>query len=684
MSIETHYSVADLVSTANSQLENVDCVSMDIFDTLFIRRVHNPDQIKWPVAKFIADVARQQGIQIDTAQCLDIRNQLEQEQRDRNGKTFPDHEARYDDFMQACLKEIFEERVPEDFFEEVAALEMRMESSVIVVRQELAAWLESLKQQQKRVLLISDIYLTSNYLQLLVDDNGLTNYVEGIISSADNFHAKASGATWPLIKERYGIDPERWIHVGDNLISDGSRPSEFGLRSYILKDLQEKHRHSVVKGLYNKTRHNALLRGRYIQQLMMPLEDENEQVPELYLDGYNFLGFVLGYYCLSILEHCRKNHINRIFFCSREGWTIQKVWDSMMPFIAPEGNYPESSYLYVSRIALAKASCARNGLSHLSAKTALLPASSRDFRDICRVFSLDFEPLMEHLERHDLSASELINPSHGDTTPASRRKFSELLGDAYFQDEVKRQARPAQLKLESYLNQEGFFDHPDVGLIDIGWLGTIQHYLVDAISHRLHKPRVHGLLLGATRVMPYRDNHESRVHGMLFDQGRFNFSESLITTIKDIFEESCRAPHPSVIGYERKYMEVEPVFRDVNDEVALQEAEQSKQFQPLRQGIFDAAPRFAAAMAISGYQSQQLRPWLHMLLTSRIAFPTSTEIARLRHESHQDDFAGSHVVPKAILKETRNLWDSSSRQFKWNPFIRFYYYCRHALRMLRN
>lgn len=684
MQAETHFELSSLIESVNSSLDDYDTVSLDLFDTLFIRRIHEPDEIKRPVAIFISNVARQYGIDISFSRTWQIRNEIEQQHRNRNGKHFPDFEARYEDFMKEVLSDIFEKQVPTGFLEEVIAYELRIETSMLVVREEFARWLKYLKEQKKRVLIISDIYHSSSFLELLIREKGLDPYIHSVISSADSFNAKASGSAWPLVRDRFNLDINRWVHIGDNPISDSAKPEEFGIKAHLLRDLGEKHRKSIVRHLHAKSSRNELLKGRYVQQLMLPLEAENVDVSPLYTDGYNFMGPLLGYFCLSVLDYCRTNKIDRVYFCSREGWTLLRCWDEMMPILAPDGNYPEASYLYVSRIALAKASCSKHGLSNLSAGVALLPANSRDFRDICRVFSLDIEPILPFLEMHDLSAHDPIGHSSPGVTIENRHKFQELLLDSGFQNEVKRQARPAQLKLESYLNQEGFFEHPDVALIDIGWLGTIQHYLVDAISHRLHKPRIHGMLLGASKLMPYRDNHESRVHGVLYDRLRFSFPESLVTTIKDVFEETCRAPHPSVIDYERKYSSVEPIFRNTDDEVAFAEEEQDRHYAPLRQGIFDSAARFAVAMAVTGYRTQHLKPWLNLLLTARIAFPKTAEVSRIKHQVHQDDFAGNHIIPKKILRATRNLWDVSLRQLRFNPFLRLYYYLLHALRLLRS
>lgn len=684
MAFETYFRLDDLIAGANRLLDDVDCVSMDIFDTLFIRRIHDPDEVKRPVARFIADVAGQQGIRVTADAVWEWRNEIERAHRDRNGARFPDYEAHYEQFMDELLDRVFRGRVPDGFLDEVGAFELRIESAMIVVRDGIGRWLKDLKGRGKRVILISDIYLPSGHLKQLVADKSLDPYVDDVVSSADSFNAKASGSAWPLLRDRFELDPERWIHIGDNPISDGVKPDEFGIRALVLRDLDEKHRLGIARHLYACARNNPLLRGRYIQQLMLPLEGENREVPALYTDGYNFLGPVLGFFCLSVLDYCRKYGIRRLYFCSREGWTLMRVFEELLPFVAPEGDFPESAYLYVSRIAVAGAACARNGLTELAASAALLPGNNRDFRDVCRVFGLDIQPLLPFLERHDLGAHDPIGPATPGVTPALRRKFKELLVDEEFQTEIKRQTRPAQIKLESYLNQEGFFDYTDVGFVDIGWLGTIQHFLVEAIGHRLHKPRVHGMLLGATRLMPYRDDHESRLTGVLFDRLRFSFPESLVETVKDLFEETCRAPHPSVVGYRRGEEGMEPVLRDADDADAAAEEAQNEYYAPLREGVFDAAARFGAAMAVTGYGVHHLKPWINFLLTARIAFPRTAEVERMRHRSHQDDFAGGHKIPRKIVRANRNLWDLSLGRLRFDPFARIYYYFLHAMRLLRS
>ncbi len=686
MSVDTFFRLEELIERGNTLLDTVDVVSIDIFDTLFIRRIYDPDLIKYPVCEFIVEKAGERNVPASRRTVWRARWEIEREHRRRHGKTYPDHEARYPEYMQEALHRIFGERLPDGFLETVTNYELGLENAVLVARSALVEWIKQLHKNGKRILLVSDIYLPSGHLKRLVEDKGLAPYIHGVVSSADSFQAKASGAAFPLIEKTYDIDKDRWLHIGDNPISDGLRPHEFGIRALLINDISERQRKGIARSIHISANKKTFWKGRNVQQLMLPLEAENVPRHPLYVEGYNFFGVVLGYFIQNIAEHCRGQKIKRIYFCSREGWTFKKYWEAAAPYFFPHGDAPEARYLYVSRMALAPAACANEGLESIDTNVAMLPASSRDFRDMCRVFSLDIERLRPALERVGLNDDDPIGQLTPGATPELRKRFAHLLDDQEFQNEVKRQSRPAQKALECYLESEDFFNQDEVALVDIGWLGTIQHYLYKAISHRPDKPKIYGFLFGATRVIPYRantSNFEQNITGILFDNRHMDVAQSLIRNTKDVFEEIFRAPHPTLTAYALKGDGFELKFRDKNDDIARAEQMQSDYYEPLREGIFDSAPRYAAAVKTLLYSAGELKPWINFLLVSKLAYPRTSEVQQIRHESHQDDFAGTHNVAKKFIKENRTLWSHSITALRFNPFLRTHYFLRDAFDLLR-
>jgi FMN phosphatase YigB (HAD superfamily) len=666
------YSLEKLIQAGDKIAADCTAVSFDLFDTLFVRRVHDPDMLKLPVARFVAATARARGLNWSAAKVQKLRDQFEGEQRRETGRQFADHEACYPDYMGKMLAEIFGEAERDQLLAKVTEFELSVESSMLVPRQLLIDWLRNLHGQGKKILVASDIYLPAAHLEQLVERGGFADCVDGVVSSADTFLAKASGKGFSLLQERFALECRHWLHVGDNPISDGLRPAEFGLRALILRDGREKMRKSIVRRYWNYGRGRRFFRGRAVQQAMLPMEKENIPRPPLYVEGYNFFAPIIGAFLLHLAEQTSRLNIPHIYFLSREGWMFQKYWQAMRPHLPEADLLPSDSYLYVSRMALAGAACAYQGLTSDNATIAFLPPGNRDFRDICRIFKLDGQALLPHLDRHDLALDSSLSPHFPETTRQNQACFAELLEDETFQEEIRRQTRPYNDALIHYLEEEGFFRYPDVAIVDIGWLGTIQRFLFEAVAHRSDRPRLHGMLLAATRGIRYPESPANHIAGLVYDRNQFDLGGSAILYNRDLFEEVCRAPHPTLNGYTLTDDGCALEFRNTEDATARAEQNQDAFFAPLQQGILDAAPRFAAAVAVYGYTFQDIKPWINHLLTAKLAFPRSAEVELIRLQHHLDDFHGSRTAPKQDT--TGPLWDRSMSGLKWNPLLRLKYY----------
>jgi FMN phosphatase YigB (HAD superfamily) len=642
MQPEVCYSQSALVRRGRALARDVDVVSFDMFDTLLVRRTHNPDLVKLPVARYVSSLARAAGHDWDWRQVQEKRDQLEQAMRARTGERYADHEARYPDYMADTLHAIFGDAADEALLARVTDYEMAMENTMLVPRREIVAWLQELAAAGKRVFVLSDIYLPAAHLGRLLGHAGILEHVEKVISSADSFLAKASGLAYPHVAENEGIDTSRWLHVGDNAISDGFRPVEHGIRSLLIQDAEEHRRRAIAARHYFYSLRRPFWRGRAIQQLMAPLEAENVPRSALYREGYNFLGPIIAMYIHYVAERCREKGISKLFFLSREGWMFKQVWEKTMPVLYPDGKLPTIEYLYVSRQALAGASCAHEGMTQAKADIVFLPAGNRCFRDVCRVFSLDPDSMTPHLARHGLDLDSVLSPAHEGFHVDHRRAFETLIRDPGYQEAVKSQSRRANEALQRYLESLGFFDQQDVALVDVGWLGTIQRFLHGAIAHRADRPNLHGMLLGASHGIPYPTSPDNAIEGFIFDRERFDFAASAILYARDLFEEACRAPYPTLNAYEPgEDGGHRLVFRTMDDDIGKGEQAQDRFYADLQQGVLDAAGRFGGASGIITQGTAGYRPWINYLLVSKLAFPRRREIRNIRHLHHLDDFHGS-------------------------------------------
>jgi len=679
----THYNLPALITKGRQLARNCETVSFDLFDTILVRRIHNPDLLKPATARYIAFLAENQGISFAWPRVQKLRDAIEQQHRQETGQKFEDYEACYPRFMAELLMQIFGSQYSEKILERVTAHELDMENSMLVPRRELVDWLHELHDQGKRIFIISDVYLPADHLEKLVDHAEILPLVEKVISSADTLLAKASAKAYPLLQEQFGLDYSSWLHVGDNPHSDGLKPAEVGIRALVLRDAGEKWRKSIVKRYFNYSHGRPFWKGRVLQQLMLPLEAENVDQEDLYVAGYTFLAPLISAFVHQVAEKAQQLGIRKIFFLSREGWMFKQVWENITPLLYPAEQLPEIEYLYVSRMALAGASCAYEGLARTNADIAFLPPGNRDFRDVCRIFSFEVGPLESHLLRYKLRPDTPLSPQHQGYRPKDRIAFNELLEDDRFQEEIRLQCRPANDALQLYLEDVGFYRQNDVALVDIGWLGTIQRFLHDAVKHRADAPACHGFLLAATRGVTYPTTPKNYIQGVLYDRHRFDLAGSTVMCCRDLFEEACRAPHPTLNGYKRTESGYELIFRQTDDATGRAEHEQDIHYKPLQQGVLDGARRYGAAAAVLGFSPDELKPWLNYILVSRMAFPRTVEVKEIRFKHHLDDFQGQHSPMAKFKQQKAYLWDRSLAALRWLPGLRLRYFMSEIRSRLR-
>ena len=174
----THYRLSSLIKQGRQLAKSCETVSFDLFDTLLVRRIHDPDLLKPAVARFISFLAQSQGISLGWPQVQKLRDAIERRHRQETGLQFEDYEACYPRFMAELLEQIFSSHYDEKLLERVTEYELSVESSMLVVRQALVDWLHELHGHGKRIFIISDVYLPADHLEKLVEHAGILYLVE--------------------------------------------------------------------------------------------------------------------------------------------------------------------------------------------------------------------------------------------------------------------------------------------------------------------------------------------------------------------------------------------------------------------------------------------------------------------------------------------------------------------------
>jgi hypothetical protein len=284
--------------------------------------------------------------------------------------------------------------------------------------------------------------------------------------------------------------------------------------------------------------------------------------------------------------------------------------------------------------------------------------------------------------KHNLNPDTVLSPHHEGSDAIHGLHLKELLADDRFQDTVRSLTEPSREALRLYLADENFFEEPDVAMVDIGWLGTIQRFLHMGMRGQPGMPRLHGMLFAATRGIPYPTAPDNYIDGWFHDACRLSLAASVVTYCLEMFEECCRADHPGLMAYERTPDGYRLRHRAEDDPAFVAEQQQAAFYRPLQQGALDAARRFAPAAAATGFTADEIRPWLAQLAVARLAYPRTSELAALRFRYHLNDFDAGHRPRSALERRmNRRLWSEPSWRLRL-PGLRTYYAARHVATLL--
>ena len=203
------YSRAALVE----EIEKHDIISFDIFDTLVMRKVY-----------YNKDVFRLMALQLDPVWGIDFFSVRTEAEQVLSRETYPYIEEIYDYISRKypCLK---------GKEAELIALEIQLETELILPRKEMVDVFNLAKELGKRVYIVSDMYMHHDTLAAILEKNGITGYEKLLVSSEYN-SSKPQHLFDHYLKE---IPQGAYLHIGDSWACDIIPSGKLGIDSFRLK-----------------------------------------------------------------------------------------------------------------------------------------------------------------------------------------------------------------------------------------------------------------------------------------------------------------------------------------------------------------------------------------------------------------------------------------------------------------
>lgn len=433
--------------------ERVDYISFDIFDTLVKRDVYKPTDVFALLEKQV--------------QLPGFRyKRVEAEQKARRGKK--GGEVTLDEIYQSF------DGITSAEAKEYCQREIETEIKVCHRNNQLFSFYRECVKH-KKVVLISDMYLTIDTVKRILSKCGIEGY-EKLYISCEVGVSKHDSELYRFVLNDLGISAERMLHVGNDFVSDNLKPGNAGIESYKLKTKTD----NLLVG--SAPRKLAARSGQFslIYNFINNTTCNNKKFEDFYYRfGYENFGILLMGFCKWLVKKAENEGIEQLLFIARDGYILKQAYDSM----GLSKRIP-SRYLELSRRSIRVPASFSKPQSYEDSIKLLNATRRISIGQILDTWGLDVERCSKHLETAGIKADEVFWAESLLDSDTLKKLYALVKGDILSNGLAEREA------LDSYLEKFNF--EKKTGLVDIGYGGTIQKELQKEFCRQLKDVELHG------------------------------------------------------------------------------------------------------------------------------------------------------------------------------------------------
>lgn len=490
--------------------------SFDIFDTVLIRQCGIPENIYYLLAHrlYPDDMAKREDF-------LQWRIQAESNAGSRYCREVTLTDI-YDDpeligFGEYTAKELF-------------AYEKAVEADNLMAVPVIADLIRQKRADGYTICFISDMYLDSGFLSMILMREGCRIDREQVFVSCEHGLRKSTGTLYGLVKKQ--LQPDVWEHYGDNRQSDIKTARQFGIKGiHIDNGFTDAEKRLLKETTWQRDKYPlSVLAGLSRAERL-----SNAQSAEATLAA-DFVAPAYIPYILFILKTARERGIKRLYFLSRDSYILMKAIQALS-----SGDI-ELRFLFVSRQSLL--------LPYLTNPTAELFLDVMDHKTVYRKY---VDALLYKLgtDRSELEKSGITFDYNHIATREQEQDFLHKVFDGAFVPILRQRTQEARHVLSAYLEQEGLFDGTENAMVDIGWLGT-SRLMINRILHETgHREPLFFYCGIRNDVLPTKYGR----YITYFPAGQLSTESTVL--LENYFSAS---PYPTTIGYRHERDHIIPVF----------------------------------------------------------------------------------------------------------------------------
>ena len=408
-------------------------ITFDVYDTLVCRVIYK-DRDLWQ----LVDREYQKRNHVKPIGFYKKRETADHKAR----KTYPYREVTLDE-----IYEVFADLYGQELADTCKALEIELEINLAFPNDEVIEAYQYALKQNKKVYIISDMYLTDTIIGQVLEHNKITGYDKLFVSCIYRKTKHEGGALFSAVLEEIQVEAKNVLHIGNDAKADIQQSKAVGLDAYLIKPPSRK---SYVNESKAKSDLDYSLLYGFIKKHNSP------QTPDslAYRLGFDVFGPIVKGFMEWIKVHKDNYNLDAILFLARDGYVLQEISDQ-------EGELT-SFYSYLSR------------------RSVVIPMIQyrQSLEDILRLYkswqsNIRLNTLFNRLGiAYDAEVVRSVGLSESSTFTRDELPQNERIQALYSQVRAKvyyNSQEQGQL-LSDYLKQ--YKDYGRIGIVDLG-AGTI-------------------------------------------------------------------------------------------------------------------------------------------------------------------------------------------------------------------
>ncbi len=586
---------------------DVRLLSLDVFDTLIIRRVPAPSD----VFLRMGTILRERGFLLNgqtPESFAAIRYQNEYAARNLRQKTLYDREVTLADIYR-----LFPPHITPLSKAALAALETETERELTFINPDGVALMHAAQALNIPIALVSNMYIGEAELRPWVQGLAPTRpEVSAWFVSSDHRMGKRTGLLRKMAAH-FGLAPAQILHVGDNPVSDRLAAEEASLHfasTENASDMEER----LSDEHPRQWRDRAACFGTAFGDGGMTwlrrrasFEASGNDPHALY--GKRMMGPLLTGFAFWAAARAQQEKAGTLFGLLREGALLGEL-AALAPLSPPA--VPIQT-LAASRMSVALASFSPEHPDYLE-----------DFLTRRGFWTLDM--LMKQLGFDTTQAAQIGDPKATLETITPLELTQKLLRSS-LSEALFAQSKARRKRLITYLKRIGALAKPRLYLLDLGYAATIQRGLQRVFTIENVPITTHGFYMAAAHVSRLTQESGGIVEGFLAQNGNPNDFACAFCRAPEIVELACMPPYGSVIDYDQAG---DPLFTpDTAPE------QQQREVAAMQRGIHAFAHDFAALVIQTNlrpdFTSDSWRAQMRDIALRIVGKPTAEEAALMGH-----------------------------------------------------